>query len=285
MSSSALSYAVHVSPGRPTTNQDIPPDIPVRMWSPTSTIVIRGVSEALIVDPGFTIASSRSILDWVAAERFPLTHAYVTHGHGDHWFGLQSVIDRYPHIRAVARPEVVEEMKLQAEPAWKVNVWDAWFPNQLPTNVAIAAPLAGDVITIDGAEIRSIPLGHTDGDHTTCLQVPDLSLVVAGDAVYNNVHLMLAASDAEGRKSWLRALDTVESLNPTAIVAGHKDPEADDDPRQIEETRRYILDFEEGLRRTTSVMGLYEYMLELYPARINHGALWGSCRAAHPGDR
>ena len=94
MPSSTLSYAVHVSPGGPTTNPDIPPDIPVRMWSPTSTTVITGGNEALIVDPGFTLEHSRAILEWVAAEQFPLTAAYITHGHGDHWFGLQAIIDR-----------------------------------------------------------------------------------------------------------------------------------------------------------------------------------------------
>ncbi|WP_435878324.1 hypothetical protein [Streptomyces bobili] len=88
-----------------------------------------------------------------------------------------------------------------------------------------------------GAEVRPVRLGHTDCDNTTCLHVPDLGLVVAGDVIYNNVHLMLAQSDADGRAEWLRALDTVEALAPTAIVAGHKDPAAGDDPRS---TRRRV---------------------------------------------
>lgn len=280
MSSNALSYAVHVSAGMPTTNEDVPPDLTVRMWSPTSSTVIAGREEALLVDPLFTRTQSEDLLGWLADQKYPLTTVYVTHGHGDHWFGLGAVLERYPDARAFAFDDVIEEMTLNASATVREATWDRWFPGQLPARVTIASPLADDVFTVDGAEVRAIRLGHTDGDSTSCLHVPDLGLVVAGDAVYNNVHLMLAASDADGRASWLRAIDTVEALSPTAVVAGHKDPTADDDPRHIEETRRYILDFERGLTKTSSTLALYEYMLELHPDRINHGALWGSCRAA-----
>jgi hypothetical protein len=32
-------------------------------------------------------------------------------------------------------------------------------------------------------------VGHTDTEHTTCLHVPSVGLVVAGDATYNDVQL------------------------------------------------------------------------------------------------
>ncbi|MDT9700254.1 MBL fold metallo-hydrolase [Streptomyces sp. P17] len=280
MTSTALSYAVHIADGMPTTNADVPPDLTERSWSPTSSILISNGGEALLVDPLFTIAQSERLLQWLSERDAPVTSVYVTHGHGDHWFGLGAVLQQYPGARAVALPEVVKEMAVQSSPEVLKAMWRAWFPEQIPERFVLAEPLEDEVMTVGGAEVRAVRLGHTDSDDTTCLHVPDLGLVVAGDAIYNNVHLMLAASDADGRAQWLRALDTVEALAPTAIVAGHKDPSADDDPRHIEETRRYILDFELGLRRTNSTLELYEFMLERHPSRINHGALWGSCRAA-----
>ncbi|MFF7314657.1 MBL fold metallo-hydrolase [Streptomyces sp. NPDC008137] len=280
MTSNALSYAVHIADGMPTTNADVPPDQTERAWSPTSSILISNGGEALLVDPLFTIAQSEGLLRWLGERDAPVTSVYVTHGHGDHWFGLGAVLEQYPGARAFALPEVVEDMAYQSSPEVLKAVWRAWFPGQIPERLVLAEPLEGDVLTVGGAEVRPVRLGHTDSDNTTCLHVPDLGLVVAGDVIYNNVHLMLAASDAEGRDEWLKALDTVEALAPTAIVAGHKDPAADDDPRHIEETRRYILDFNTGVRRTGSTLELYEYMLERHPSRINPGALWGSCRAA-----
>ena len=36
--------------------------------------------------------------------------------------------------------------------------------------------------------IIAVDIGHTDTDHTTCLHVPSIDLVVAGDAIYNGTH-------------------------------------------------------------------------------------------------
>jgi len=118
---------------------------------------------------------------------------------------------------------------------------------------------------------------------TTCLNVPSIGLVVAGDAAYNDVHLYLAESNAQTRREWISALDKIESLNPRTVVASHKRPENDDNPRIIEETRRYIRDFDRLTEKTRTAQELYEKMLELYPNRVNPGwALWSSARAVKP---
>ncbi|MFB7511482.1 hypothetical protein ACFC0P_50455, partial [Streptomyces broussonetiae] len=48
----------------------------------------------------------------------------------------------------------------------------------------------------------------------------------------------------------------------------------------IDETRRYIHDFEAVAERTATTIDLYRGMLELHPDRVNQGALWGSARSA-----
>ena len=52
--------------------------------------------------------------------------------------------------------------------------------------------------------------------------MPDLGLVVAGDAVYNGVHQFLGESAGGGRDSWRAAIDTVEDLGPRWVVAATK---------------------------------------------------------------
>lgn len=125
-----------------------------------------------------------------------------------------------------------------------------------------------------------VELGHTDTEHTTCLNVPSIGLVVAGDAAYNDVHLYLAESNSNTRREWIFALDKIESLNPRAVVASHKRPENEDNPRIIEETRQYIRDFDRLVEMTRTAQELYDKMLEIYPNRVNPGwALWSSVRA------
>jgi hypothetical protein len=55
-----------------------------------------------------------------------------------------------------------------------------------------------------------------------------------------------------------------------------------DSPRIIEETRQYIHDFDRVAKTSTTARELYDKMLELYPDRVNPGALWLSARAVKP---
>jgi glyoxylase-like metal-dependent hydrolase (beta-lactamase superfamily II) len=111
----------------------------------------------------------------------------------------------------------------------------------------------------------------------TVLHVPDTGLVVAGDAVYNGVHLYLAESGgAAGIDTWLTALDTLEALNPRSLIAGHKNPELPDDVSQIGATRGYLTDSRRLIESAISAAEFNAAMLDLHPDRLNPGALWGS---------
>ena len=79
------------------------------------------------------------------------------------------------------------------------------------------------------------------------------------------------------------ALDKIESLNPRAVIAGHKRAGSDDSPKIIEETRHYIRDFDRVAATMKTARGLYDKMLELYQDRVNRGrALWLSARGVKP---
>ena len=155
-----------------------------------------------------------------------------------------TLLERFPNARVVATPNTVKVMRQNASPEALDGAWKPGFPGQIPDKLVIAEELQGNVIDLEGHELIAVELGHTDTDHTTCLNVPSIGLVVAGDAAYNDVHLYLAESNAQKRQEWIAALDKIESLNPRAVVASHKRPENDDDPRIIEETRQYIRDFD-----------------------------------------
>jgi len=234
----------------------------------------------VLVDTLLTVEQAKALVEWVAARGKNLATIYITHGHADHFFGLGAVLERFPKARAVATPDAVKVMRQQTSPDYLANFWKARYPGQIPERPVIAEELQGNVIELEGRDLIAVPLGHTDTDNTTCLHVPSVGLVVAGDAAYNDVHLYLAESNAQTRREWIAALDTIEALKPRAVIAGHKKAEREDNPRIIEETRRYIRDFERLAQATTTARELYDKMLQLYPNRANPGSLWGSARAA-----
>jgi glyoxylase-like metal-dependent hydrolase (beta-lactamase superfamily II) len=263
----------------PTVSDDLPPGAQQRLWSPISATLIAGQQDAVLVDALMTAGQARDLADWVAAHGKQLTAVYITHGHGDHWFGLGTILDRFPDARAVAVPAVIEQMRQGSTAEFLASFWESRFPGQIPDDLALADPLPGNTIELEGHDLVAVGLGHTDTDETTCLHVPSIGLVVAGDAAYNDVHLYLAESDPQGRRNWIAALDTIESLDPRAVIAGHKRADRDDDPRIIEETRQYIRDFDRVAETTNTARELYDQMLALHPDRVNPGALWGAARA------
>jgi glyoxylase-like metal-dependent hydrolase (beta-lactamase superfamily II) len=276
--SNGLHWEVFVSTEAPVVTSDLAPGTTERRWSPISSTLISGRRDAVLVDTFVTIAQNRMLADLLARSGKNLKTIYATHGHGDHFFGVNIIRERFPNVRFVASPEVIAVMRRQASKAGLDSFWNPRFPGQIDENPAIAEELAGSVIEIEGQELVSVPLGHTDTDNTTCLHVPSVDLVVAGDAAYNDVHLYLAESNPDTRKEWISALDTIESLKPRTVVAGHKRPGRDDVPEIIEETRQYIRDFDRVASVTGSAEQLYHNMRELYPGRLNPGALWSSAR-------
>src|SRR5258705_12356655 len=95
-------------------------------------------------------------------------------------------------------------------------------PKSIPDLISIADPLEGNEIDLEGSKLVVVKVGHTDTDDTTCLHVPSIGLIVAGDAVYNGIHPFLNESNRQTRRDWIAALDKIEALKPSAVVAGRK---------------------------------------------------------------
>jgi len=271
---------VFLAPSIPAITSDLPPGEKQRPWPPISSTLISGERDAVLVDTPITVEQARALANWVVASGKNLTTIYATHGHGDHFFGTGTVLERFPGARFVARPDVIKVMRQQASPESLATFWNPRFPGQISGHLAIAEELTGNVINLEGHDLVSVPLGYTDTASTSCLHVPSIGLIVAGDAAYNGDHLHLSESpDQQKRQEWIAALDKMESLKPRAVIAGHKRVGNDDSPRILGETRQYIRDFERLAMQTATARELYDEMLKLYPDWINRGALWTSVHA------
>src|SRR5262249_20206136 len=150
-----------------------------------------------------------------------LTTIFVTHAHGDHCFGLQLLLDRFPNAKAIATAAVVAGIKAQIEPEFVLTYLESRFPGQIPSRLAAPQALDGERLSLEGDEVKVLEPGHTDTAHSTGVYVASIGLVISGDAVYNNTHPYLAEWNEEAAHDWLHALDIIEALHPTAVVAGH----------------------------------------------------------------
>jgi glyoxylase-like metal-dependent hydrolase (beta-lactamase superfamily II) len=277
----SLGYATYVAPEKPVVSSDPAPGQAQEVWSPTSATLIYGERDAVLVDALLTQAEGRDLADWIAATGKNLTTIYITHGHGDHFFGAAEVLSRFPDARLVATSGVVEVMREQAGSLLD-NFWRSRFPDQLVDHPPVAQPLTEPFIELEGERLEPIGLGHSDTDHTTALHAPSIDLLAAGDSVYNDVHLYLNEAGESGVGEWLRALDIIDSLNPSTVIAGHKRDGAPDGPESIDATRRYLLDWDAAVALTDDAHELFDTFIQRYPERLNRSVVWHSAEAFKP---
>ena len=276
-----LRAAVHVAAPIPVQNPD--GSGPAGVWSPISCTLIYSENEAVLVDTPTTIRQTRILINWIeeTAPNRKLAYIYITHGHGDHWFGLPLLLQRWPESVPVATAGTISHMKENTAPGFFNSVWNSRFPEQIYQPFTFAQQLPEDhQLVLEGKwTMQAVECGHTDTHNTTVLWVPDLRLVVAGDVVYGSCHQMLAFANTQAkREEWIRAIEKVEALNPAYVVPGHKRAGEIDGVWHLAATKKYIEDFGRLFCiDPQSLQEVFDGMTKLYPDRFNNSALRSSC--------
>src|SRR5437879_4731926 len=173
----SLRWDVFLAPSIPAITSDLPPGEKQRPWPPIASTLISGERDAVLVDTPITVEQARGLANWVVASGKNLTTIYATHGHGDHFFGTSTVLERFPRARFVARPAVTKIIPQQASAESLATFWNPRFPDQISIHLAIAEELTGNVRSEEGHDLVSVQLGFTDTASTTCLHVPSIGLI------------------------------------------------------------------------------------------------------------
>jgi glyoxylase-like metal-dependent hydrolase (beta-lactamase superfamily II) len=244
-------------------------------WPATSVSLISGEHDAVLIDALLTADGAGRAVEWIRATGKHLTTIYITHGHGDHFFGLNTILNAFPDARAVTARAVIPEARRQLSPDL-MRFWNAIFPGQIPEHPIVPDALDGDVIDLEGHELRIITVGQSDTSVSTIVYIPSLDAVIAGDVAYNGIHQWLAQTDHEKRMQWIASVEQIEALKPKIVVASHKHPDArDDDPATIlTNTKSYIRDFDRSLSESHTAQELVDRMMALHGGLGNPYTLW-----------
>ena len=244
-------------------------------WPATTCTLISGERDAVLVDSLLTMKESEELAKWLRSRGKNLTEVYITHAHGDHFFGLNSVLEAFPNAKPVALAEIVPLLEEQTVPEW-MEIWRGFFPDQLTDRPIAPGPLKNSELRIESHTLKVTKMGQSDVADSTLIHIPELDAVLAGDAVYNNIHPWMYQSDHAQRMAWVDTLNQIEELVPTTIIAGHKDPHAPDDDaaRTLQATRQYIRDFDAVVAGSKSGAETVSAMTEKHPDLGNPYTLW-----------
>jgi glyoxylase-like metal-dependent hydrolase (beta-lactamase superfamily II) len=240
-------------------------------FSPTTSTLITGDTQAVLVDTQYREPDVLEVIRRIEASGKTLTTVFITHGHFDHYFGLEMLLAHFPYARAVATPTVAAYIAGNHSAERKSAT--AFFGGQALDSTIVPQPLDTDILRLDDAAFRVIDLEQADIAPTSIVHIPAIGAVIAGDAIYNGVNPFLAASGPADWPKWVASVDRIAALNPTTVIAGHKAPARGDEAACIGETRDYLEKFIDYFGTSSDSRELVKRMKELYPDHVNPSAL------------
>lgn len=256
----------------PITNLDIqiynPQD---KSLFPVTSSLITGPTEAILIDAQFQNDDAQNLVRIIRDSGKKLTTIYISHGDPDYYFGLDVLNSAFPKARIVATPATVK--KIAKTMTGKKSYWGPILKENAPQKLILPQALNKDLLFIDGHSIEIIGFDGHDPAHTFAW-IPSEKTALGGVVLSENMHIWMADNKTtSSRKKWIKTLDTMLSLNPERVIAGHYINQSKEDKSIIEFTKTYLKNFETANSNSSSSDELSKNMKALYPSDLDSGAL------------
>ncbi|MEO5725934.1 MAG: MBL fold metallo-hydrolase [Byssovorax sp.] len=179
--------------------------------------LIVGSTEAVLVDGQFFKADAVKVIDLVKASGKKLTTVFLTHAHPDHYLGLETIHAAFPQAKVVTTAAVLKEF--QAKAPGTFMYLKGMLAAQIADALETPEALAGNTILVDGQALTVIEMAKAgESESAAVLALPGNKALIAGDLIYNDVHLVLSECGWQG---WLDNLTTLKGMGFETIYPGH----------------------------------------------------------------
>ena len=230
-----------------------------------NSVIIEGTHEVMLVDAQLTKTNAERVLQEIKETKKPLSIIYVTHEHADHFLGLEVFREAYPGVRIIANSAVVDRInKVYQE---KIDKWQKILGSAASSRVVTISKFDGNFIEFENSKIEVLKHIRGDTDENTMLWFPRQRILIAGDVAFNDMHVYTAETDGKAREQWLNSLKRIREFNPSVVVPGHSRVGAPLDANTaVDFTEKYLLAFEEELKRAKDPDSLINAMKERFPS-------------------
>jgi glyoxylase-like metal-dependent hydrolase (beta-lactamase superfamily II) len=230
-----------------------------------NSIIIEGAREVMLVDAQLSRTAAEKVLRQIQATHKPLSLVYITHEHADHFLGLEVFKDAYPSVRILANSNVVSRINKVYQD--KIDKWKGILGAGATSRLVAVSPYDDDFILFENARIEILKHVRGDTDENTMLWLAGQKTLIAGDVLFNDMHVYTAETDASARRQWLEAVQKIRDMNPVAVIPGHSKVGAPIDATSaVNFTERYLLAFEEELKKAKEPDELIKAMQARFPS-------------------
>jgi len=234
-----------------------------QFWA--NSVIVEGVHEVMLVDAQLTKTNAERVLQEIKGTKKPLSLIYITHEHADHFLGLEVFKDAYPRASVIANSAVVDRInKVYQE---KLDKWEKILGSGATSHAVAIGKFDANVVNFDGSKIEIFKHIRGDTDENTMLWFPGQRILIAGDVVFNDMHVYTAETDGKAREQWLNSLTKIRELNPSVVIPGHSKIGAPlDSSTAVDFTEEYLLAFEEELKAAKDPDSLINAMKDRFPS-------------------
>jgi glyoxylase-like metal-dependent hydrolase (beta-lactamase superfamily II) len=231
----------------------------------TNSVIIEGEHNVMLVDAQLTKTSAEKVLQEIKKSKKPLTIIYITHEHADHFLGLEVFKEAYPGVRIIADSAVVDRInKVYQE---KLDKWEKILGSGATSHVVAIEKVDGNFIEFESSKIEVLKNIQGDTDENTMLWIPGERILIAGDVLFNDMHVYTAETDSKARGRWLNSLNKIRELKPSIVIPGHSKVGAPlDSSAAVDFTEEYLLVFEEEVKKAKDPESLIKTMKEKFPS-------------------
>ena len=231
----------------------------------TNSVIIEGEHEVMLVDAQLTKTNAERVLEEIKKTKKPLSVVYITHAHADHFLGLEVFKEAYPGVRIIATSAVVDRINIVYQE--KIDKWKKILGTGATSHAIAIEKVDGNFIEFESSKIEVLKNIQGDTDENTMLWIPGQRILIAGDVLFDDMHVYTAETDSKARGKWLNSLQKIRELKPSVVIPGHSKVGAPlDASTAVDFTENYLLVFEEELKKAKDPDSFINTMKERFPS-------------------
>lgn len=231
----------------------------------------------MVMDVLRSTEDAKKLVEFIKGKSLPLTHILISHGHPDHYIGMDYLKKEFPGVEIlVSNIETKED--IIGFSTWMESVgWLEREPNLKPKSDKNPEGfdyenqiqvLEKDTFTLDGGGTLELLNNYNaaEAEHLTTVFSKDLNAFFSSDFCYNGVHLWLGQGvDKTHIENWKTELNNFKqkySDKKLTIYPGHGESS---DATLFDTVLQYIDDFEKVIEKSITKEEAENKMKKLYP--------------------